>query len=78
MHDLLALAPKIIFKVEEKLAELISIYGTDGFKKPAHCFNYATLLYKANASNLTSEFLQQTLPTPDKWLQVMNDLGINI
>ena len=76
MHNLLALAPKIIFKVEERLAELISTYGADDFKKPARCFSYATLLYKANVSNLTSEFLQQTLPTPDKWLQVMTELGI--
>lgn len=76
MHNLLALAPKIISKVEEKLAELIFIYSADDFKKPARCFSYATLLYKANASNLTSEFLQQTLPTPDKWLEVMTDLGI--
>jgi len=76
MHDLLALAPKAILKVEEKLAELISLYGADGFKKPARCFTYATLLYKANASNLTNEFLQQTLPTPDKWLQVMTELAV--
>lgn len=78
MHDLLALAPKIIFKVQEKLAELISTYGADGFKKSARCFSYANLLYKANASNLTSEFLQQTLPTPDKWLQVMTELEIHL
>jgi serine/threonine protein phosphatase 1 len=76
MQDLLALAPKVIFKVEEKLAELISIYGADGFKKPARCFSYASLLYKANASNLSTEFLQQSLPTPEKWLQVMNELGV--
>jgi serine/threonine protein phosphatase 1 len=76
MHDLLVLAPKIILKVEEKLAELISVYGSDGFKKPARCFSYATLIYQANASNLTSKFLQQTLPTPDKWLQVMEELGV--
>lgn len=76
MNDLLALAPTAILKVEEKLAELISIYGVDDFKKQARCFIYATLLYKANASNLTTEFLQQTLPTPDKWLQVMLELGV--
>jgi serine/threonine protein phosphatase 1 len=32
---------------------------------------------QANTSNLTTEFLQQTLPTPDKWLQVMTELGVN-
>ncbi len=76
MHDLLALAPKAILKVEDKLAELISIYGVDSFKKPARCFTYANLLYKANTSNLTTEFLQQTLPTPDKWLEIMTELGV--
>ncbi|AFZ03972.1 metallophosphoesterase family protein [Calothrix sp. PCC 6303] len=76
MHDLLAVTPRIILKVEEKLAELISIHGVDGFKKPARCFSYASLLYKANASNLSAEFIQQTLPTPEKWLQVMNELVI--
>jgi serine/threonine protein phosphatase 1 len=76
VNDLLALAPKAILKVEEKLAELIAIYGVDDFKKPAHNFSYATLLFKANAGNLTTEFLQQALPTPDKWLEVMNELGV--
>ncbi|HIK07961.1 MAG TPA: serine/threonine protein phosphatase [Trichormus sp. M33_DOE_039] len=76
MNDLLSLAPKAIVKVEEKLAELISIHGADDFKKPASRFTYATLLYKANASHLTVQFLKETLPTPDKWLQVMNDLGV--
>ncbi|OCQ94299.1 serine/threonine protein phosphatase [Nostoc sp. MBR 210] len=76
MQDLLALAPQVILKVEEKLAELISIYGKDNFKKPASRFSYATLLYQANSSNLTSKFIQQTLQTPDKWLQVMRDLGL--
>jgi len=78
MNDLLALAPTAILKVEAKLAELISIYGADDFKKPTRCLTYATLLYKANASNLTTEFLQQTLPTPDKWLQVMTELGVAV
>jgi len=76
MNDLLALAPTAILKVEDKLAELISVYGADDFKKQARCFTYATLLYKANASNLTPEFLQESLPTPDKWLQVMSELGV--
>lgn len=76
MNDLLSLAPKAIVKVEEKLAELISIHGADDFKKSASRFTYATLLYKANASHLTVQFLKETLPTPDKWLQVMNDLGV--
>ncbi|AKG22452.1 metallophosphoesterase [Calothrix sp. 336/3] len=76
MHDLLAQTPKVILKIQEKLAELISLYGVDDFKKPARNFSYAALLYKANASNLTREFLQQTLPTPDKWLQVMKELEI--
>ncbi|MBD2664888.1 metallophosphoesterase [Richelia sinica FACHB-800] len=74
MNDLLALSTQIILKVEEKLTELISLYGADDFKKPACGLSYAQLLYKANASYLTGEFLQQALPTPDKWLQVINDL----
>ncbi|MEC4813852.1 MAG: metallophosphoesterase [Scytonema sp. PMC 1069.18] len=77
MQDLLALAPQIISKVEEKLAEFISVHGVDGFKKPVSSLCYANLLYKANASHLTREFLQQTLPTPDKWLQVSSELGID-
>jgi serine/threonine protein phosphatase 1 len=76
MNNLLALAPKAILKIENKLAELISIYGADDFKKQARDLSYATLLYNANASNLTIEFLQQTLQTPYKWLQVMNELGV--
>ncbi|WP_427158782.1 metallophosphoesterase [Aliinostoc sp. HNIBRCY26] len=76
VNHLLSFAPTIILKVEEKLTELISLYGQDNFKKPASCFSYATLLYKANASHLTVDFLKETLPTPDKWLQVMNDLEI--
>ncbi len=76
MNDLLAFAPKITAKVEEKLAELISIHGADNFKKLARNFSYATLLYKANSSNITTDFLQQTLRTPNEWLQVMKELGI--
>lgn len=76
IHDLLSLAPTAIIKIEAKLAELISIYGEDGFKKPAHSLSYATLLYKAKASHLSVEFLKETLPTPDKWLQVMKDLDV--
>ncbi|MGH1395689.1 MAG: metallophosphoesterase [Trichormus sp.] len=76
MNDLLSLAPTAIIKVEEKLAELISIHGQDNFKKPASSFTYATLLYKANASHLTVEFLKETLPNPDKWVEVMRDLGV--
>jgi serine/threonine protein phosphatase 1 len=78
MNDLLALSSQIILKVEEKLTDLISLYGADNFKKPASRLSYAQLLYKANASYLTSEFLQQSLPTPNKWLQVMNELKITL
>lgn len=76
IDDLLAFAPTIILKVEEKLAELISIHGSKGFKKPARDFTYATLLYQANASELTIKFLRETLPTPDKWLEVMAELEV--
>ncbi|MBW4590412.1 metallophosphoesterase [Aetokthonos hydrillicola Thurmond2011] len=76
MNDLLAQAPAVILKIEAKLRDLLSTYGADDFKKQARCLTYATLIYKANASNLTPEFLQQTLQTPDKWLQVMNELGV--
>jgi serine/threonine protein phosphatase 1 len=77
MNELLALAPQAILKVEEKLAELIAIYGVDDFKKHARCFGYATLLFKVNSSNLDLEFLKQALPTPDKWLDVMRELGVD-
>jgi len=78
MNELLALANIAIPKIEEQLANLIALYGIDSFKKPARNLSYATLLYKANSSQLTPEFLQQTLSTPDKWIQVMNDLEINL
>jgi serine/threonine protein phosphatase 1 len=78
MNDLLALAPLAILKVEQKLADSIALYGVDEFKKHARCFGYATLLFKANSSNLDREFLQQVLPTPDKWLQVMAELGVRL
>jgi serine/threonine protein phosphatase 1 len=74
VHDLWAQSPQIIAKVNEKLAELVAVHGTDGFKKPAHHFGYAELIYQANAGNLTSELLKKSLPTPDKWLQTMAEL----
>jgi serine/threonine protein phosphatase 1 len=77
MNDLLALAPQAILKVEEKLTELIALHGVDDFKKHARCFGYATLLFKVNSSNLDLEFLKQALPTPDKWLDVMRELGVH-
>lgn len=76
MNNLLSNAPKIILKVEEKLAELISLHGADNFKKQARNFSYATLLYKANSSGITSDFLKQTLRSPSEWLQVMEELGV--
>jgi serine/threonine protein phosphatase 1 len=76
VKDLLAMAPIAIGKIEEKLAELILTYGVEDFKKQARHLSYATLIYKANARSLTTEFMQQTLTTPDKWLKVMEDLGI--
>ena len=76
MNDLLATAPKITHKVEEKLAELISLHGVDDFKKQVRKYSYATLLYRANSSGITSDFLKQTLRTPDEWLRVMEELGI--
>lgn len=77
MNQLLGQAAIAIPKVEEKLATLIAQHGED-FKKHAHDLSYASLLFKANSSQLTPEFLQQTLPTPDKWVQVMKDLGIKL
>ncbi len=76
MQQLLAQAPIVIAQVEAKLAELIEEYGTDSFKKPASHLSYAALLYKANSSSLTPEFLQQVLSTPEKWQQVTQDLNI--
>lgn len=76
MNDLLALAPQAILKVEQKLAELITVHGADDFKKHAQCFSYATLLFKANSSNLDVGFLKQALPTPEKWLQVITELAV--
>ncbi|PSB50188.1 serine/threonine protein phosphatase, partial [Chamaesiphon polymorphus CCALA 037] len=76
IDDLLALAPLAISKVAAKLAESIAIYGRDEFKPHVRDLSYAALLYKANSSSLTAEFLQQTFPTPDKWCQLMNDLGV--
>ena len=77
MNDLLATAPEISRKVEEKLAELISIHGAESFKKQARNYSYASLLYKANSSGITTDFLQQTLRTPSEWLKVMEDLSVN-
>jgi serine/threonine protein phosphatase 1 len=74
--ELIALAPLAILKVEQKLAELIANYGSDGFKQQARCFAYAALLYKANAGNLTTEFFQQTLPTPAKWIEMTIELEV--
>lgn len=71
VNELLALAPIAICKVEEKLAELIALHGADEFKQQAHHLPYAPLLFKANSSQLTTEFLQQALPTPEQWLQTM-------
>jgi serine/threonine protein phosphatase 1 len=78
MQNLLALAAIAIPKIEQKLATFIEQYGADSFKKHVHDLSYATLLFKANANQLTPEFLQQVLPTPDKWIQVMSDLGIEV
>jgi serine/threonine protein phosphatase 1 len=76
IKQLLAQAPIVITQLESKLAELIEEYGADGFKKPASQLSYAVLLYKANSSSLTLEFLKQVLSTPEKWQQVTQDLGI--
>jgi serine/threonine protein phosphatase 1 len=78
MNDLLALAPLAILKVEQKLEDAIALYGVDEFKKHVRGFGYATLLFKANSSNLDLAFFQQVLATPDKWLQVMAELGVRL
>lgn len=77
MSNLLALSTIAIPKIEQQLATLIAQHGVDGFKKQVRNLSYASLLYKANSSQLTPEFLKQTLPTPEQWLQVMTDLGID-
>ncbi len=74
--ELFALAPIAIEKVSLKLADAIATYGKDDFKKQVTAYSYAALLFKANSGSLTSEFLPQLLPTPERWLQVMNDLEI--
>ncbi|MCU0525398.1 MAG: serine/threonine protein phosphatase [Elainella sp. Prado103] len=74
MNNLLSLAPIAIRQVEAKLADLITQYGADGFKKQAHDLPYATLLDQANAGQLTPELLQKILSTPDQWLQMMRIL----
>jgi serine/threonine protein phosphatase 1 len=76
MHDLLALAPIVMLKIQEKLAAAIALHGADRFKKQVKGLSYATLLYQENSRSITPEFLQKTLSTPDKWLQVMADLDI--
>jgi serine/threonine protein phosphatase 1 len=76
MNDLLALAPAIIHQVELKLADLLRRHGADGSKAQVRGLTYANLLYKANSSSLTAEFLQQTLPTLEKWCQIVTHLGL--
>ncbi len=76
MIELFTLAPIAIDKIIVKLADAIAIYGKDDFKKQVTSHSYAALLFKANSGNLTPEFLPQLLPTPARWLQVMNDLDI--
>jgi serine/threonine protein phosphatase 1 len=71
---LLAMAPEAIAQLEAQLSEAIALHGTEDFKKQVRHLSYATLLYQANSRPLTIEFLQQALPTPDRWLQVMSDL----
>jgi serine/threonine protein phosphatase 1 len=76
MTELFSLAPIAIERISKKLANLIAIYGAENFKKQVASSSYAALLFKANSGNLTPEFLPQLLPTPERWLQVMNDLEI--
>jgi serine/threonine protein phosphatase 1 len=76
MIELFDLAPIAIEKTSEKLANLITIYGVENFKKQVTSYSYAALLFKANSGSLTPEFLPQLLPTPERWMQVMNDLEI--
>jgi serine/threonine protein phosphatase 1 len=76
-HDLLALAPAAIAQIEQKLSELIALHGSDDFQKTADDLTYAHLLNQAHSRSLTPHCLQQALPTPEKWLQVMSDLGVN-
>jgi serine/threonine protein phosphatase 1 len=78
MKHLLALAPQAIAQVETKLAEFVATHGADDFKEQVRHLTYATLLDQANSSPLTPDFLQQALPTPDQWLQVMRELEIAI
>jgi serine/threonine protein phosphatase 1 len=74
--ELFSLAPLAIDRTSKKLAELIAIHGEADFKKFATAYSYAPLLFNANSGSLTLEILVQLLPTPDRWLQVMQDLEV--
>jgi serine/threonine protein phosphatase 1 len=76
VRDLLALAPQAIEKTSQQLTDLIATHGEADFKKQATAYSYAALLFNANSGNLTLETLMQLLQTPDRWLQVMEDLDI--
>jgi serine/threonine protein phosphatase 1 len=76
-HDLLALAPAAIAQIEQKLSELITLHGSDNFQQATYHLTYADLLDQAHTKPLTPHCLQQALPTPEKWLQVMTELEIN-
>ncbi len=78
VEDLLSLAPIVIEKISAKLADLITIYGIDDFKKHAKSYAYAPLLFNANSGKLTTEIATQVLNTPERWLQVMKDLELDV
>jgi serine/threonine protein phosphatase 1 len=78
VNDLQALAPMAIAKLEEKMAMAIEQYGADEFHKQVRHLSYANLLFRDSSSPLTVEFLQQTLPTPNQWIQVMTDLEVGV
>jgi serine/threonine protein phosphatase 1 len=76
MNRLLGLAPVVIAKIEEQLATLTAVYGVDGFQQQTSHLSYGSLLHTAKAGPLTLDVLQQSLPTPGQWIQVMADLDI--
>jgi serine/threonine protein phosphatase 1 len=76
VRDLFELAPQAIETTSQKLADLIAVHGEADFKKFVTAYSYAPLLFNANSGNLNLETLMQLLPTPDRWVQVMQDLAV--
>jgi serine/threonine protein phosphatase 1 len=81
VNDLYSLAPIAIAKLEEKSASATLAVSAeqrteDGADDFARHLSYTPLLAGGNSNPLTPELLQQALPTPKQWIQVMTDLEI--